>query len=107
MRSIVTTSFGPRSLPWARTIASLLAPGGVVRRRGFAEASLPPDPGEARLAAQLARDISLTEAADTFGVTRNTVRAQLRSIFDKTEARRQSDLVRLLHSACSLRISLN
>jgi len=63
--------------------------------------------GEARLAAQLARGISLTEAADTFGVTRNTVRAQLRSIFDKTEARRQSDLVRLLHSACSLRISLN
>jgi DNA-binding CsgD family transcriptional regulator len=64
-------------------------------------------PGEARLAAHLASGISLTDAADAFGVTRNTVRAQLRSIFDKTEARRQSDLVRLLHSACSLRISLN
>jgi uncharacterized protein YhfF/DNA-binding CsgD family transcriptional regulator len=64
-------------------------------------------PGEARLAAHLASGISLTDAADAFGVTRNTVRAQLHSIFDKTEARRQSDLVRLLHSACSLRISLN
>ena len=64
-------------------------------------------PGEARLAAHLASGISLTDAADAFGVTRNTVRAQLRSIFDKTEARRQADLVRLLHSARSLRVSLN
>ena len=64
-------------------------------------------PGEARLAAQLARGMTLTEAANGFRVTRNTVRAQLRSIFDKTEARRQSDLVRLLHSARSLKISLN
>ena len=64
-------------------------------------------PAEARLAIHLATGASLTEAADAFGVTHNTVRAQLRAIFDKTDTRRQTDLVRLLQGASSLRISFS
>jgi uncharacterized protein YhfF/DNA-binding CsgD family transcriptional regulator len=64
-------------------------------------------PAEARLAVYLSSGASLTEAADEFGVTHNTVRAQLRSIFDKTNTHRQGDLVRLLHTTSSLRIALS
>jgi len=64
-------------------------------------------PAEARLAVNLASGASLTETADEFGVTHNTVRAQLRAIFDKTETHRQSDLVRLLQRSSSLRITLS
>jgi uncharacterized protein YhfF/DNA-binding CsgD family transcriptional regulator len=64
-------------------------------------------PAEARLAVRLASGVSLTETADEFGVTHNTVRAQLRAIFDKTETHRQSDLVRLLQRSSSLRITLS
>lgn len=64
-------------------------------------------PAEARLAVHLASGVSLTEAADRFGVTHNTVRAQLRAIFDKTDTHRQADLVRLLQTSGRLRISLS
>lgn len=64
-------------------------------------------PAEARLAVHLVSGVSLTDAADAFGVTHNTVRAQLRAIFDKTDTHRQSDLVRLLQATGSLRISLS
>ena len=64
-------------------------------------------PAEARLAVHLASGASLTKTADEFGVTYNTVRAQLRAIFDKTETHRQSDLVRLLQRSSSLRITLS
>jgi len=49
---------------------------------------------EARLAAALLRGATLDEISVLFGVTMNTVRTQLRSVFAKTETRRQSDLVR-------------
>ena len=58
---------------------------------------------EAKLAAYLLSGASLTEAADTFGVAHNTVRSQLRVIFEKTGARRQADLVRLLTGHLFLR----
>ena len=64
-------------------------------------------PAEARLAVHLASGASLTEAADEFGVTHNTVRAQLRSIFDKTDTHRQGELVRLMQTSQSLRIALS
>jgi DNA-binding CsgD family transcriptional regulator len=64
-------------------------------------------PAEARLAVHLASGASLTEAADEFGVTHNTVRAQLRSIFDKTDTHRQGELVRLMQTSRSLRIALS
>jgi uncharacterized protein YhfF/DNA-binding CsgD family transcriptional regulator len=63
-------------------------------------------PAEARLAVHLASGASLTKTADEFGVTYNTVRAQLRAIFDKTETHRQIDLVRLLQRSGNLRITL-
>lgn len=58
---------------------------------------------EARLAVHLTSGASLTQAADLLGVTHNTVRSQLRAIFEKTQARRQADLVRVLQSHRSLR----
>jgi uncharacterized protein YhfF/DNA-binding CsgD family transcriptional regulator len=64
-------------------------------------------PAEARLAACLASGEALSAAAEMFGTTKNTVRVQLQAVFDKTEARRQSDLVRLLQAARSLRVSLS
>jgi DNA-binding CsgD family transcriptional regulator len=59
---------------------------------------------EARLALLLTDGGSLTDAVATFRTTRNTVRAQLRAIFDKTQARRQADLVRRLQGFRSLRL---
>ena len=61
-------------------------------------------PAEARLAAVLMSGASLTQAAIEFGVSHNTVRSQLRAIFEKTQVRRQTDLMRLLQGHRSLRL---
>ncbi|WOK37428.1 LuxR family transcriptional regulator [Sphingomonas sp. C3-2] len=53
---------------------------------------------EALLAAALAGGASLVDAADKLGIAHNTARSHLRSIFAKTGARRQSQLVHLLHA---------
>lgn len=53
-------------------------------------------PAEARVAAQLARGLSAVEIAAGRGVSMQTVRAQIRAVFEKTGINRQSDLVRLL-----------
>jgi DNA-binding CsgD family transcriptional regulator len=53
-------------------------------------------PAEASLASILLQGRDLTEAARELGVTMNTVRTQLRCVFDKTGARRQAELVRIL-----------
>ena len=55
-------------------------------------------PRQAALAALLAEGQSLGEAADALGIARNTARAHLRLILDKTGISRQSDLVRLVLS---------
>lgn len=39
---------------------------------------------------------SLKEAADLCGVTHNTAKSQLKSVFWKTEVKRQGELIRLL-----------
>lgn len=54
---------------------------------------------ESILAAQLGNGISLAEAAGALGIAYNTARAQLRLIFAKTGAHRQSQLVSLLRSS--------
>ncbi|SPA52525.1 helix-turn-helix transcriptional regulator [Cupriavidus taiwanensis] len=60
-------------------------------------------PTEAALALQLANGLSLEEAADVLKVKTNTVRAHLRSIFQKAGVTRQAELVRtLLNSVVSL-----
>jgi DNA-binding CsgD family transcriptional regulator/PAS domain-containing protein len=51
---------------------------------------------EARLAVVLMEGASLDQAAARLGVSRNTVRTQLRSLFGKTETHRQSELIRVL-----------
>jgi DNA-binding CsgD family transcriptional regulator len=51
---------------------------------------------ERKLAALLMRGLSLEHAAARLGVSKNTVRSQLRGLFDRTGARRQAELVSLL-----------
>ena len=51
---------------------------------------------ELRLTKLLLGGLSLSEAAEQNEVTRETVRSQLKSIFDKTGVRRQTELLRLL-----------
>ena len=63
-------------------------------------------PAESRLAATLFRGCSLEEAGEALGVTRNTSATQLKSIFSKTNTRRQSDLMRLMGVLHAQRIPL-
>jgi DNA-binding CsgD family transcriptional regulator len=63
-------------------------------------------PAESRLAATLFKGCSLEEAGNILGVTRNTSATQLKSIFAKTETRRQSDLIRLMGVLHAQRIPL-
>lgn len=63
-------------------------------------------PAESRLAATLFKGCSLEEAGDALGVTRNTSATQLKSVFSKTNTRRQSDLMRLMGVLHAQRISL-
>jgi len=51
---------------------------------------------EAALAVLLAEGRSLEEAASELGITVNTSRSRLREVFDKTDTRRQAELVRIL-----------
>lgn len=60
-------------------------------------------PAEAALASELARGVSLDDAAVNLHISRNTARSQLQSVFMKTGVNRQVELVRmLLTSAASL-----
>jgi len=56
-------------------------------------------PAEAELARLLASDHTLSEVAAIRGVKLNTARTQLKQVFAKTGARRQSELVRLVLSS--------
>lgn len=53
-------------------------------------------PAESRVALLLSDGRAPREIADTVGVTENTVRSQMKSIFSKTGVRRQGELIRLL-----------
>ncbi len=53
-------------------------------------------PAEARLAVLLLEGRTLNEAEELCGVTRNTAKSQLKSIFLKTGVQRQQELIRLL-----------
>ena len=53
-------------------------------------------PTEARIARQLVRGRTLAKSARDLGMMHNTARAHLRSIFAKTQARSQVELVRIL-----------
>jgi len=51
---------------------------------------------EGKLAAVVSTGRSVNEAAEELGVSANTVKTQLRSVFNKTGTSRQSQLMRLL-----------
>jgi DNA-binding CsgD family transcriptional regulator len=51
---------------------------------------------ESQVAALLARGLSPKHIAERLGVSKNTIRTQLRSLFDKTGTHRQGELVSLL-----------
>ncbi|MEJ8836309.1 helix-turn-helix transcriptional regulator [Ramlibacter sp. AN1133] len=53
-------------------------------------------PAEARIATLLAEGLSLKQIAEVQGTQHDTVRKQLRSIYEKTATNRQPELVRLL-----------
>jgi DNA-binding CsgD family transcriptional regulator/PAS domain-containing protein len=53
-------------------------------------------PAEAALATRLSQGFTLAEIADLGGVKHNTLRSQLQTIYSKTGAKRQGDLVRLI-----------
>lgn len=54
---------------------------------------------EAAVAAHLAEGLAPAEVATRLGISANTVRAHLRSIFGKTGVKRQSQLVQLVHQS--------
>lgn len=53
-------------------------------------------PAEARLAARLKDGLSLKEASEDLGISVNTARNQIKSVFEKLGVNRQSDLIRHL-----------
>ena len=53
-------------------------------------------PAECRIATLLAEGLSLKQIADAQGTQHETVRKQLRAIYQKTSTNRQPELVRLL-----------
>lgn len=61
---------------------------------------------EARFAVRIGSGASLPDAADASGIARSTAKTHLARIFDKTDVRRQAELVRLLRDCRSLRFSL-
>lgn len=94
-------------LPVTGARRSLLAPAvAIVLLRDLARALVPPvdllrrtfslTPREAELAVQLARGVTLQEAASTLAISREHARQRLRVIFAKTGTARQADLVVLL-----------
>lgn len=98
--------YGPVSAPLKRTAIivirdparpALLAVSDVERLFGLS-------PAEARLATRLVDGEALDEAALGLGISRNTARSQLQSIYMKTGVNRQGDLVRLLLSSAASQV---
>lgn len=95
--------FGPVSAPLKRTAVIVLRDPALPAMLSVAdlERLFALSPAEARLATRLADGEGLEEAAVALGVSRNTARSQLQSVFAKTGINRQGDLVRLLLSSAA------
>ena len=90
---------GPARTPFLGARALLVI--SDLQRRSSPEASLLAEtfglpPAERRLASTMATGISIERAADQLGLSRATVRNQLKAVFAKTATNRQSELVALL-----------
>lgn len=93
--------------PWQMPLALVLVSDPTTRR-------MPPDrflrllfglsSTEVRLAEALVAGLSPGEYAAGAGVSMNTVRTQIRTMFEKTRTRRQADLVKLLTSLPAIRL---
>ncbi|HUH38965.1 MAG TPA: helix-turn-helix transcriptional regulator [Spongiibacteraceae bacterium] len=81
----------PRAAVYVR-VPELLSPA----QQGILQQLFDFTPSEARLAIALANGLSLDEIAEELFVTRNTLRSQLRSAFQKTGVNQQSALVSLV-----------
>lgn len=88
---------GLDSLPGARIVLMLTDLG---REAGVASGDLRSlfqlSSAEAEVAAAIARGLGVQEIADRRGVARETVRVQIKSLFRKMDANKQSDVVRLV-----------
>jgi len=56
-------------------------------------------PAEAKIARAVGQGLTIEQAAAAAGTSRETVRTQLRAVFDKTGVHRQAELVGLLHGS--------
>jgi len=57
---------------------------------------------ELELVAELLDGVSIVEASGALGISENTARAQLRSVFNKTGAHRQADLTRMVLTSLAI-----
>lgn len=93
----LTAAFGLKPF-WAEPLFAivLLSSRDLAQTPGIASQGLGLTAAEGRLAAKLAQGLALNDAASELGVSSHTARTQLKSIFGKTGARRQSELVGML-----------
>jgi DNA-binding CsgD family transcriptional regulator len=77
---VVVHDFSVRPAPWPELLRQLFAL----------------TPAECRLVEKLAEHHSIGDAAETLGVGRETVRSQLKSVFQKTGSRNQSALIQMI-----------
>lgn len=84
-----------RPVPWAMVILQGLRGAGP-RIERLSTVRFGFTPAEARVAAQMAAGLPISEIADRLGVSRETVRTHLKHIFEKTGCRRQAELTALL-----------
>ena len=59
-------------------------------------------PAELELVSELLDGVSIGEASSALGISENTARAQLRSVFNKTGAHRQADLTRMVLTSLAI-----
>jgi DNA-binding CsgD family transcriptional regulator len=95
--SHINERFGPkpvRAAVFVRERIAFTQPGPEMLRTLFSLT-----PAELHLAQGLGNGLRLQEIADGRGVSKETMRSQLSSIFNKTGVRRQSDLIKVLLTA--------
>lgn len=92
-----TSVFNPAGDRFRLFLVLLIAPGQIPRAsEDMIMMALGVTKAEARLAVSLLAGKSMQEHADEFHISKNTVRTQIKSLFNKTDTRGQAGLVRRL-----------